>query len=86
MDSNTPMSVEALIDSGTAGMFIDIEYVQSGNIWTWCLPRAIPVYNMDMTPNEAGHIIDVIDLMSSTKITLSMPGSMLPALAKGQSS
>src|SRR5882724_8549838 len=28
VDSNTPMSVEALIDSGATGMFIDIEFVR----------------------------------------------------------
>ena len=34
VDSNTPMSVEALIDSGAMVLFVDIEYVQSKNIWT----------------------------------------------------
>src|SRR5882724_6522443 len=52
-DSNTPMSVEALIDSGATSMFIDIEFVRSKNIRTHWLPRAIPVYNVDGTPNEA---------------------------------
>src|SRR5882724_13598420 len=36
VDSNTPMSVEALIDSGATGMFINIEFVRSKNIWTHC--------------------------------------------------
>ena len=67
MDSNTPMIVEALIDSGATGLFIDIQYVRSKNIWTCRLPRAIPVYNVDGTPNEAGHITEVIDLIVQYK-------------------
>src|SRR5882724_5929449 len=67
IDSNTPMSVEALIDSGATGMFIDIEFIRSKNIRTHQLPRAIPVYNVDGTPNEAGHITEVIDLIVQYK-------------------
>src|SRR5882724_6758852 len=67
IDSNTPMSVEALIDSGATGMFINIEFVRSKNIWTHRLPRAILVYNVDRTPNEAGHITEVVDLIVQYK-------------------
>src|SRR5882724_10198304 len=67
IDSNTPMSVEALIDSGATCMFIDIEFVRSKNIRTHRLPRAIPVYNIDRTPNEAGHITEVVDLIVQYK-------------------
>jgi len=72
IDSNTPMSVEALIDSGATGMFIDIEIIRSKNIWTHRLPRAIPVYNIDGTPNEAGHITEVVDLNSPIQGSLRM--------------
>jgi len=41
-------------------MFIDIEFVRSKNIWTHRLPRAIPVYNIDGTPNKVGHITEVV--------------------------
>jgi len=57
------MSIKALIDSGAMGLFIDIDYVQSNNLKTQHLPRVIPVYNVDRTPNEAGHITEVIDLL-----------------------
>src|SRR5882724_1003796 len=67
IDSNTPMSVEALIDSGAASMFINIGFVRSKNIWTHQLPRGIPVYNIDGTPNEAGHITKVVDLIVQYK-------------------
>src|SRR5882724_9604912 len=39
IDSNTPMSVKALIDSGATSMFIDIEFIRSKNIRTHRLPR-----------------------------------------------
>ena len=63
IDSNTPMSIKALIDSGATVLFIDINYMWSKNLKTWCLLRAIPVYNVDGTPNEAGHITEVINLI-----------------------
>jgi len=66
VDSNTPMIVKALVDSGATGMFIDIEFVQSKNIQTQ-LPRAIPVYNINGIPNEAGHITKVVDLIVQYK-------------------
>src|SRR5882724_3907876 len=61
------MSVEALIDSGATGMFIDIEFIRSKNIRTHWLPRAIPVYNMDGTPYKVGHITKVVDLIVQYK-------------------
>src|SRR5882724_1025105 len=67
VDSNTPMLVEALINSGATGMFIDIEFVRLKNIWSHQLPREILVYNVDGTPNEARHITKVINLMVQYK-------------------
>src|SRR5882672_12245756 len=49
--SNTPLLINALIDSGATGRFIDIDYVRSKNLCTQHLPRAIPVYNVDGTLN-----------------------------------
>jgi len=60
---NTPMLINALINLGATGHFIDIDYVQSKNLCTQHLPRAIPVYNVDGTLSEAGYITEVIDLM-----------------------
>src|SRR5882724_1023772 len=67
IDSNTPMFVKALIDLEATGMFIDIEFVRLKNIWAHQLPRAIPVYNVDGTPNKARHITEVIDLIVQYK-------------------
>jgi len=58
---------EALIDLGATGMFIDIQFIQLKNIQTHRLPRAIPIYNVDGTPNEAGHITEVVDLVVQHK-------------------
>jgi len=82
VDSNTPMSVKALIDSGATGMFINIEFVRLKNIQTHQLPRAMPVYNIDSTPNEAGHITNVVDLMVQYKTTLNRQHSTLQELAE----
>src|SRR5467141_4950264 len=54
--SNTPLLINALIDSGATGRFIDIDYVRSKNLRTQSLPRASPVYNVDGTLNDAGYI------------------------------
>src|SRR5882724_533616 len=67
VDSNTPIFVKALVNSGATGMFIDIEFIRLKKILTHQLPRAIPVYNVNGTPNEAGHITKVIDLMVQYK-------------------
>ena len=61
--SNTPMLISALIDSGATGQFIDIDYVQLKNLCTQHLPRAFPVYNLDVTLNKVGYITEVIDLI-----------------------
>src|SRR5882724_7046495 len=61
------MFVKALVDSGATRMFIDLKFVWSENIWTHQLPRAILVYYVDGTPNEARHITEVIDLIVQFK-------------------
>src|SRR5882672_10718538 len=61
--SNTLLLINALINSGATGQFIDIDYVRSKNLCTQCLPQAIPVYNVDGTLNDAGYITEVINLM-----------------------
>ena len=48
-------------------MLINIEFVRLKNIWTHWLPRVIPVYNIDGTPNEAGHITEVVNLIVQYK-------------------
>ena len=55
-------SMTALLDSGATGMFIDREYVKKSGFTTRTLSNLIPVQNVDGTPNEAGSIMDVVEL------------------------
>ena len=63
VDTGHPLAIDALLDSSATGMFIDIEFVWAKRLKTRCLPCAIPVYNIDGTPNEAGSIKEEVDLI-----------------------
>src|SRR6266481_1727752 len=58
VDSNCPLAMKALIDTGATGQFINIEYVQANELWIYHLPRSLGVYNVNGTPNEAGRITE----------------------------
>lgn len=62
-DTNKTYQVKALLDSGATGLFIDAEFVRKNGWATRELSQAIPVFNVDGTPNEAGSIHSVIDLI-----------------------
>jgi hypothetical protein len=62
-DTQEAKSVEALLDCGADGLFIDQDYVQENRLTARALTRAIPVYNVDGTPNEAGSIREVVDVI-----------------------
>ena len=55
--------VKALLDSGATGNFIDRDFVQTKGINTQSISRPIPVYNVDGSPNEAGQISKVVDVV-----------------------
>jgi hypothetical protein len=55
--------MQALIDCGTTGCFIDIEWVKLNNIPMRPLTNLIPVYNVDGTANDAGMITDITDIV-----------------------
>ena len=61
-DTAETKSVTALLDSGATGMFIDWEYVKKSGFTTRTLSNPIPIRNVDSTPNEAGSIMDVVEL------------------------
>ena len=42
VDTGHPLAIDALLDSGATGMFIDIEFFQAKRLKTRHLPRAIP--------------------------------------------
>jgi len=62
-DTSKLHSVKALLDSGATGSFIDRNFVRSKGINTWTLSRNIPVFNINSSPNEAGQISKVIDVL-----------------------
>jgi hypothetical protein len=62
-DTQETKSVNALIDCGATGLFIDQDYVHRNQLTARTLSRAIPVYNVDGTPNEAGSIREVVDVI-----------------------
>ena len=62
-DTQEIMSIRALIDSGATGLFIDREYVNQSRLKTRILTKPVPVYNVDGTPNEAGSIREVVDVV-----------------------
>jgi len=63
MDTEKRLSVDALLDSGATGLFLDTGFVKYHNLNTRKLPGAIPVYNVDGTLNKSGSIHEEIDLI-----------------------
>jgi len=62
-DTSEVHSVKALLDSGATGNFIDRDFVRTKGINTRSLSHPIPVYNVDGSPNEAGQISEVVDVV-----------------------
>jgi len=63
MDTSELHSIKALLDCGATGSFIDRDFVHSKGMNTQTLSRNIPVFNVDSSPNEAGHISKVVDVI-----------------------
>jgi len=62
-DTSEVHSVKALLDSGATGNFIDRDFVRMKGINTQNISRPIPVYNVDGSPNEAGQISEVVNMV-----------------------
>jgi len=62
-DTSELHSVKALLDSGATGSFIDRDFIRSKGINTWTLSCNIPVFNVNSSPNEAGQISEVVDVL-----------------------
>ena len=62
-DTSEVHSVKALLDSGATGNFIDKDFVRVKGISTRNISRPIPVFNVDGSPNEAGQISEVVDVV-----------------------
>jgi hypothetical protein len=62
-DTAVRRCTQALIDCGTTGCFIDIEWAKLNNIPTRPLTKLIPVYNVDGTANDACMITDITNVI-----------------------
>jgi hypothetical protein len=62
-DTAVRRCMQALIDCGTTGCFIDIEWAKLNNIPMHPLTNLIPVYNVDGTANDAGMTTDITDII-----------------------
>ena len=56
-------SVKALLNSRATRSFIDRDFVHSKGINTQTLSCNIPVFNVNGSPNEAGQISKVVDIL-----------------------
>jgi len=63
MDMSELHSIEALLDCGATGSLIDRDFVCSKEMNTWTLSHNIPVFNVDGSPNEAGQISKVMNMV-----------------------
>jgi len=63
MDTSELHSIKALLDSKATRSFIDRDFICSKGINTWTLSHNIPVFNVDSSPNKAGQISKVIDIL-----------------------
>jgi len=55
--------VKALLDCGATGSFINRDFVHSKGMNTQTLSQNISVFNVDGSPNKAGQITEVIDVV-----------------------
>jgi len=62
-DTSEVHSVKALLDSGATGNFIDKDFVRTKGISIRNISRPISVFNIDSSPNEAGQISEVVDMV-----------------------
>ena len=62
-DTGKHVQIVALLDCGATGLFISADLVREKGFTTRKLQRPIPVYNVDGSPNEAGSITEVVDLV-----------------------
>lgn len=68
------VSSPAMIDCGVSGLFLDQDFIAKHCLPIIRLLKLIPIYNVDGTPNQAGSITHIVDLVmcfhAHTKRTL----------------
>ena len=68
MDTSELHSIEALLDYGATGSLIDRNFVCLKGMNTWTLLHNILIFNVNSSPNEAGQISEVVDVVLRYKI------------------
>jgi len=63
IDTSELYSIKALLDCRATGSFINRDFVCSKEMNTQTLLCNIPVFNIDSSPNEAGQISKVVDIV-----------------------
>jgi len=63
MDMSELYSVKVLLDCRATGSLINRDFVCSKGMNTWTLSHNILVFNVDSSPNEAGQISKVVDVV-----------------------
>jgi len=66
-DTSEVHSIKVLLDFRATGNFIDRDFVQTKGINTRSLYCPILVYNVDGSPNKAGQISEVVDVVLHCK-------------------
>ena len=56
-------SIKALLDCGATKSLINRDFVRLREMNTWTFSHNIPVFNVDGSPNEAGQISEVVDVV-----------------------
>ena len=62
-DTSELYSVKALLDCGATGSLINRDFIHSRGINTQTLSRNILVFNVNSSPNEAGQISKVVNVV-----------------------
>jgi len=62
-DTSELHSVKALLDCRATGSLINRDFVYSKGMNTWTLSHNILIFNIDGSPNEAGQISKVVDIV-----------------------
>jgi len=67
MDTSKLYFVEALLDCGATGSLINKDFIHSKGMNTQTLSHNILVFNVNSSPNEAGQISKVVDVVLQYK-------------------
>ena len=63
VDTHQMVDVDALLDSGATGVFMDRKFAEHNGIAMWKLDKPICVYNVDGTMNQGGSITHETTMM-----------------------